>query len=64
MLPWQERVVQEKKELDTKIEYLMEWRRGLRFDSLADGEKFRLQMQLDIMEIYSDMLGERIRYFE
>ena len=63
MQPFQERVVQEKAELDEKIEKLAAFVPGasgiVTFEELS-----RLIAQLDVMTEYSLILGERIAAFE
>lgn len=63
MLTYQQRVVEEKQELDAKIERLMEFLTTNIFDGLDKGEKSRLRIQLAAMETYGTALGERIAYF-
>jgi hypothetical protein len=64
MLPHQERVVQEKKELDEKLVKLTEFI-GLssKFRGLDSNEKARLYRQHKHMMDYSMVLGERIDAF-
>jgi hypothetical protein len=64
MLPHQQRVVDEKIELDGKIEKLMAFLTTGLFDGLDNGEKSRLRIQLAAMQTYSTALGERIAHFE
>jgi hypothetical protein len=63
MLPHQQRVVDEKIDLDAKIEKLMTFLTTSVFDGLDNGEKSRLRIQLDAMGTYSTVLGERIAHF-
>lgn len=66
MQPHQQRVVEEKTELDEKImklgEFVMQ-RFGV-FDKLHIAERIRLMRQLSIMQLYSQVLEERIAAFE
>jgi hypothetical protein len=64
MQPHQERVVEEKKELDSKRDKLTEFIKGKLFDSLPSDEQERLIRQFRIMEQYSDVLAERIVHFD
>ena len=59
----QVRVVEEKEELDAKIDRLRSFIGGDLFDGLAQTEQRRLRRQVIIMELYSDVLDERIREF-
>ena len=63
MLPHQQRVAEEKRELDIRIEKLMLFLTTELFDGLDDGEKSRLRIQLSAMETYGMALGERIAHF-
>ena len=65
MIPWQERVVEEKKELDIKIGKLIVFMDvNSIFQSLDVKEKSTLREQLGAMNLYSYLLGERIDRFE
>jgi CHASE3 domain sensor protein len=61
MKPYQQRVVDEKKELDQKIEKLTSFLKEPQTKCLIELE--RLQRQLVIMHQYSEVLGERIEHF-
>jgi hypothetical protein len=63
MQPHQQRVVDEKAELDLKRDRLTEFLKGNIFASLAVDEQERLKRQLGIMELYSGVLAERIANF-
>jgi hypothetical protein len=64
MQPYQKRVVEEKSELDTKINDLKKFIADSPFyKSLAAAEQSRLAMQYDSMVTYSRILGERIAAF-
>lgn len=63
MQAYQERVVEEKNELDIKIEKLTTFLKGEAYDKLNPAEQGRMAKQLDIMRSYSDVLGDRIRAF-
>ncbi len=64
MAPHQQRVVDEKTELDDKREKLRAFIDGNAiFASLPTDEQHRLQCQDGYMEAYSEVLGERIAAF-
>jgi hypothetical protein len=63
MQPYQERVMQEKQELDKKISQLGEFTSGRIYPTLAQDEQDRLSRQYVIMRDYSSVLGERITNF-
>lgn len=65
MLPHQQRVVDEKLELDRKIGKLddfISYSNPL-FSKLSEKEQQRLCRQFDVMSEYSDILAERINAF-
>lgn len=62
-LPHQQRVIEEKQELDTKREKLGEFKNTDMFLSLPWQEQERLNTQAHVMTMYSSVLGERIRNF-
>jgi hypothetical protein len=64
MLPHQERVVEEKKELDEKATKLSDFI-GFSpvFDDIDPAEQERLKEQCEIMWQYSTILGQRIAAF-
>ena len=59
----QERVVEEKTELDTKLGKLRNFLQAETFDQLDKAEQDRLRRQSLIMGEYSDVLQERISAF-
>ncbi len=61
--PHQQRVVDEKKELDDKREKLLTFINGSVFRNLNQAEKDRLITQYGVMGIYSEILHQRIRAF-
>ena len=62
--PHQQRVVDEKQDLDLRIARLDEFmRRNPTFTTLDAPERDRLEIQLDLMRDYSGILGERIANF-
>jgi hypothetical protein len=64
MLPHQERVVVEKRELDEKITKLTLFKISSVFSSLPSDEQDRLSRQFDCMIKYSSILRERIDAFK
>jgi hypothetical protein len=56
--------VNEKRELDERTEKLMGFFATSLFDTLDDGEKSRLRIQLSAMQTYGTVLGERIAHFK
>lgn len=64
MKEFQQRVVDEKKELDEKIARLQAFRDNPIFETLSSAERLRLEKQSIIMQDYSAILGERIAAFE
>lgn len=62
--PFQQRVIDEKAELDVKWKKLKEFMGGETYNSLPEGERNRLLIQEFLMTQYSLILAERIRYFE
>lgn len=65
MKDYQQRVIDEKEELDKKIESLSEFiRAGRIFSTLSLLERDRLRDQLQVMIQYSFILRERIGAFE
>jgi len=64
MLPHQQRVVDEKNELDVKVNALSKFiSENPLFKTLDDAERTRLRKQLGFMQGYSTMLDERITAF-
>jgi hypothetical protein len=63
MQAFQQRVVDEKKELDDKIAKLETFSEGPIFGGLSEAEQGRLSKQVEYMQMYSDVLGERITAF-
>ena len=62
--PYQQRVVDEKTELDSKHRKLIEFiEESSTFPRLPEDEQNRLRRQKDCMRNYSDVLGERISAF-
>lgn len=64
MKDFQERVIKEKDELDDKIVKLTSFIGGTIFASLPDNERSRLSIQLQHMNRYSEILGQRIEVFD
>lgn len=63
MQPHQQRVIDEKRELDEKREKLGEFKNKEFFLKLTWQEQERLNTQAHIMTMYSAVLGERIAAF-
>lgn len=63
MLPHQQRVVDEKRDLDQKILSLMRFMTTKTFEGLDNGEQSRLRIQFSAMQTYGTALGERIAHF-
>ena len=64
LAPHQQRVLDEKQDLDLRIARLDEFmRRNPTFTTLDAPERDRLEIQLDLMRDYSGILGERIANF-
>lgn len=62
-LPYQQRVVDEKVELDIKLKKLISFFDTQIFFQLPEVERNRLTMQSYMMKEYSTILGERIEAF-
>lgn len=60
MLPYQERVVREKEELDNKISSLEKFIAGPVYSTLPQEEKWRMYLQHMFMAKYSEVLDDRI----
>ena len=63
MKEFQQRVIDEKTELDSKISRLKPFLSRDVFQTLPDAEQARLVRQLSLMAGYSEVLGERIAAF-
>ena len=64
MRDFQERVIDEKIELDEKLVKLKRFLGGsIMVSSLPEEEQARLRIQVLVMTIYSDTLGARIKAF-
>jgi hypothetical protein len=63
MQPHQERVVAEKAELDNKRGKLAAFVGTEPWRNLDEDEKGRLERQLEVMNEYSEILGDRIAAF-
>lgn len=63
MQDYQQRVIQEKQELDEKISKLKDFICGDKYNTLPVSEQNRLTKQLEYMEGYSEILNERIKNF-
>lgn len=63
METYQQRVVEEKQELDGRRDRLTTFIASKSFDNLDPAEQERMSRQLTVMTEYSDILGERIAAF-
>lgn len=63
MEPHQQRVVDEKAELDGRLEKLLAFGKTDIFKGLPTDEQRRMQRQVICMTDYSEVLGERIHAF-
>lgn len=63
MKPFQQRVVTEKAELDSKLIALKKFLDTPLFEKLDENEKSRLMEQSAVMGEYSEILGARIAAF-
>lgn len=61
--PHQQRVVDEKAELDSKLEKLNTFLGGTFYEGLPEAERLRLARQGCVMKDYSDILSDRIAAF-
>jgi hypothetical protein len=64
MEPWQERLINEKAELDLKLERLTEFGRSPQFQALDEEEQMLINRQHSLMEDYSEVLSKRIKRFQ
>ena len=62
--PFQQRVADEKSELDDRLKKLKLFQVTEVFDGLPDAEKARLRCQQLVMQCYSELLYDRINAFE
>lgn len=64
MVPYQQRVVDERSALDEKIVSLLKFLGTSAYHDLDPEEQRRLQKQYHLMQQYSDVLAERIVTFQ
>jgi hypothetical protein len=64
MEEYQERVVAERKELESKIDKLDNFIKSDAYNKLGDIDRVLLVRQLSAMNMYSNVLQERIDYFK
>lgn len=64
MQPYQQRVIDEKKELDTKLSKLSLFRTDGKFRELVSKDQELLNLQYHIMEALSMVLTARIKNFK
>lgn len=63
MQPYQQRVVDEHDELNTKVGKLTDFLESDQFDTVDPEEQHRLVQQLFVMELYLDILTQRVKAF-
>lgn len=63
MKPHEQRVVEEKADLDARLEKLIPFLSSDTCHSLPFDERGRLHRQAEVMRELSSILGERIKYF-
>lgn len=63
MAPWQQRVVDEKAQLDERFVKLGKFMEDNAFFQLPEAERERLKRQYAAMKAYTEVLGERIAEF-
>ena len=63
ILPHQQRVIEEKSQLDARLEKLIQFLSSDTCHSLSFDERVRLKRQAEVMEMYSGILGARIAAF-
>ncbi|MCA7945580.1 crAss001_48 related protein [Burkholderia vietnamiensis] len=64
LAPHQQRVVDERAELDERLKKLIQFSGGPVFAGLPEEERFRLNAQMQAMALYSVILGDRIAAFQ
>jgi len=64
MLEYQKRVIDERSELEIKIDRLISFIAGDTFAAMPVDERVILENQLDVMKEYSEILTTRIAGFE
>jgi len=64
LLPYQERVIEEKRELDEKLDRLRVYMGSPAFTSVPTDEQARMGEQASFMAGYSRVLGARIAAFK
>ncbi|CDG21051.1 conserved protein of unknown function [Xenorhabdus poinarii G6] len=63
MQPYQQRVIDELAELDSKIEKLSDFIGGAIYNGLDETDRVLLAMQLSAMKGYSEILHKRVSRF-
>lgn len=63
MQTWQTRLVEEKRQLDERIQKLDAFLQGPYFKSVSEIDRYLLAGQFDAMQSYSRILGQRIDRF-
>ena len=57
-------VAEEKSQLDSKLSYLKEFFMTDIFANISPTEQSMFRIQYDVMSVYSNILGLRLRYFK
>ena len=63
-MTFQQRVIEERNELDEKLDKLLDFCDTTIFESLPDEEKTSLLIQQNLMAAYSNVLQSRIKRFK
>ena len=61
---WQISVIEEKKELDARLAKLLDFIRSEEFGNIRISDGTLLMRQSAVMELYSEILDERIKTFK
>jgi len=64
VMTFQQRVIEERNELDEKLDKLLDFCDTTIFESLPDEEKTSLLIQQNLMAAYSNVLQSRIKRFK
>lgn len=63
MQPYQNRLINESVELGLKLADILEFFHTDTFKSLSEKEQKLLELQVDVMEVYYEVLNKRIELF-
>lgn len=64
MQDWQQRVMDERVDLNARIDRLWMFTQSSQFKALNPAERERMERQLGVMRTYSQILTERIEAFQ